>query len=503
MTIYFLVSGLLRTFIDSLYPFICELSKIENVKLLLCTTDENEDSKFLSKTYIKQIEQIMTNPLCKVCIINTLEVSNELHLSKRESNTIHQWYKIYKLLNYLDDFSIQEDDILIRIRPDIRILETPKNLLDFLKSTIHSNAIYIPDGNDIYNPSLDTISNSINDQFAIGSYKLMKQYCSLYIHTNFKNIKRPIISEVLLYEYLESVSISIIRPKINYTLCLSECKMIAITGDSGVGKSTLTNALRFIFPFDSNMIIETDRYHKWERGNENWNSITHLNPEANYLEKLADDSYHLKVGNNVYQVDYDHSIGKFTDVKVIHPKNYVFLCGLHTLYKKEMRNTMDLKMYIHTEHSLKRVWKIQRDIKKRGYSFEKCLEIFNQRQIDYTLYILPQKEYADIVLNYYTDFILPEYFNSEYPCPPIYANFEISKQYSVYIESFMDNFILKKESIINTNRILYVLKKDIHKSELWSNLSESYKKYIKYDNLQDTYLGLLQILVILIMMESI
>ena len=44
------------------------------------------------------------------------------------------------------------------------------------------------------------------------------------------------------------------------------------------------------------------------------------------------DVYNLKIGHEIYAVDYDHSTGKFTQEEKIEAKNNIILCGLHTLY---------------------------------------------------------------------------------------------------------------------------------------------------------------------------
>ena len=53
---------------------------------------------------------------------------------------------------------------------------------------------------------------------------------------------------------------------------------------------------------DDTLIFECDRYHKWERNDENWNNITHLDPQANYLFKMKNDI--LELFNGWRLIDY-------------------------------------------------------------------------------------------------------------------------------------------------------------------------------------------------------
>ena len=66
-------------------------------------------------------------------------------------------------------------------------------------------------------------------------------------------------------------------------------------------------------------------------------------------------------------------------------------------------NIINLKIYIDTDENVRIPWKINRDIKKRGYSIEKIMEQINNRKDDFNKYILPQKSKADIIINFYTD----------------------------------------------------------------------------------------------------
>lgn len=176
---------------------------------------------------------------------------------------------------------------------------------------------------------------------------------------------------------------------------------IGIAGDSGTGKSTFIKTIKTCVGAENLLEIEGDGDHKWERGEKMWEQYTHLNPKANYLYRQAMDIQRLRIGSTTRRVEYDHSSGKFTLPKRIKPKPYILLCGLHALYLPQMRKNLDLKIYMDSDEILRRYWKIQRDIAHRGYSKEKILKQIEDRISDAKKYIYPQKQYADLIVQYF------------------------------------------------------------------------------------------------------
>jgi len=176
---------------------------------------------------------------------------------------------------------------------------------------------------------------------------------------------------------------------------------IGIAGDSGSGKSTFLGIIRAAVGEKRLLTIEGDGDHKWERGNAMWEHFTHLNPKSNYLYRQAQDIAVLRAGQSVYRSDYDHDTGKFTKQARIRPKPYIVLCGLHSLYLPQVRNMLDLKIYMDIDENLRRYWKIQRDTASRGYDKEKILNQIERRLPDAEHYIYPQKKYADMVITYF------------------------------------------------------------------------------------------------------
>ncbi len=188
---------------------------------------------------------------------------------------------------------------------------------------------------------------------------------------------------------------------------------IGIAGDSGTGKSTLIELVKRLLGEGSLLYIEGDGDHRWERGDQQWQEFTHLNPKANYLYRQAKDLKQLRTGNAVRRVEYDHDTGRFTGAKRMKPKSYVMLCGLHAMYLPQARKYLDLKVYMDVDESLRRYWKIQRDALHRGYTKEEVLRQITCRMEDAKKYIYPQKAYADVWIRYY-DSTLKDYMEEDH-----------------------------------------------------------------------------------------
>jgi hypothetical protein len=116
---------------------------------------------------------------------------------------------------------------------------------------------------------------------------------------------------------------------------------------------------------------------------------------------MRKDFFDLKIGNDIYQVDYDHSTGKFTQKNEIKAKKNIILCGLHTLHDKKIVNNMNLNIYLDPDINIKKYWKIERDIKKRNYTIDQVLSNIKKRESDYKKYIDPQKNNADMIIRFY------------------------------------------------------------------------------------------------------
>jgi uridine kinase len=382
-----LVSGLIRSFHDHLYTFLKQLPP--NYHLFLSFAHSDTNDHFLNTA--PSLNTLLENPSVKLVMIDADGPPSVPGLSEREQNVLIYWHRLQKLFNNVPSHYKR----VFRCRPDIKLQITVPQFISHLSAPFADKTVYIPTGFDIFNEKLKT-PVCVNDQVAYGIYESMYTYCQIY---SYLKHTAPLISEQQLGDYLTVKTLNISRVDIPYKLVLSQCFTIAVCGDSGAGKSTLSKIIQDILPFEQTLLFETDRYHKWERGAEEYSTITHLNPNANHLEKLSSDTFKLCLGEDIHAVDYDHVSGKFTEPKYIKPNKFMLFCGLHTLHKESLNDIYNLKIYLDTDTYLKQHWKIQRDIVERGADPNALLQTMKLREPDYLNYIKPQQDAADIIIH--------------------------------------------------------------------------------------------------------
>ena len=141
--------------------------------------------------------------------------------------------------------------------------------------------------------------------------------------------------------------------------------------------------------------------HKWERGNLNWKNYTHLDPAANMLHENFRQSLRLKKGRTVFRRHYDHNTGDFTLPIFIRPKKLIIFEGLHSFFLQNQADVYDLKIFMSPDEELRKFWKIQRDVKNRGYTEEKVISQLESRLGDSIKFIHSQSSLADINFGFY------------------------------------------------------------------------------------------------------
>ncbi len=192
--------------------------------------------------------------------------------------------------------------------------------------------------------------------------------------------------------------------------------IIAITGSSGAGTSTVMQSFQHIFRREklNAQIVEGDSFHRYDRmamraemkaqeeaGNRNF---SHFGPGANLLEELQAlfVAYGKTGGGQVRKYLHDtgeaepwkQAPGTFTPWQDIPgDTDLMFYEGLHGAYadeKIDIAKQVDLCVGVVPIINLEWIQKLHRDQKMRGYSQEAVTDTILRRMPDYVSHICPQ-----------------------------------------------------------------------------------------------------------------
>lgn len=174
--------------------------------------------------------------------------------------------------------------------------------------------------------------------------------------------------------------------------------LIGVAGDSGCGKSTFLRRLIDLFGEEFMTVICLDDYHSLDRQGRKAAGVTALDPKANNFDLMYEQIKALKSGQAIDKPIYNHETGLLDPPERIEPNKVVVIEGLHPLYDERVRDLVDFSVYLDISDEVKINWKIQRDMAERGHSYEDILASINARKPDFSAYIEPQKQHADIVI---------------------------------------------------------------------------------------------------------
>ncbi len=192
------------------------------------------------------------------------------------------------------------------------------------------------------------------------------------------------------------------------TTQLDRVVLIGVAGDSGCGKSTFLRRLTDLFGEEFMTVICLDDYHSLDRKQRKEQGVTALNPKANNFDLMYEQIKALKNGQAIDKPIYNHETGEIDPPERVEPNRVVVIEGLHPLYDERMRSLIDFGVYLDISDQVKINWKIQRDMAERGHRYEDVIAAINARRPDFTAYIEPQKEFADVVIQILPTQLIPD-----------------------------------------------------------------------------------------------
>src|ERR1043166_725206 len=192
--------------------------------------------------------------------------------------------------------------------------------------------------------------------------------------------------------------------------------IIAVTGSSGAGTTTVMNSFQHIFRREKlkPQIVEGDAFHRFDRKGmreamkkaeaENDINFSHFGPKANLLTELEAlfKSYgetgtgrtRCYIHDDGEAQKYGQESGTFTPWRDVDANtDLLFYEGLHGAYadeKIDLARHADLLIGVVPIINLEWIQKLHRDKRERGYSQEAVVDTILRRMPDYVNYMTPQ-----------------------------------------------------------------------------------------------------------------
>jgi uridine kinase len=166
--------------------------------------------------------------------------------------------------------------------------------------------------------------------------------------------------------------------------------IIGVAGGTASGKTTVSDAILDRVGRDRIVYIQHDSYYR---------DLSHMpleerrklnvdHPDALETELLVSHLHRLQAGEVIEVPVYDFATYQRRDkTRHVDPRRVILVEGILIFVDKELREMMDIKLYVDTDADLRFIRRLQRDTRERDRTVEMHLE-----------FVEPSKRYADVII---------------------------------------------------------------------------------------------------------
>ena len=177
--------------------------------------------------------------------------------------------------------------------------------------------------------------------------------------------------------------------------------IIGIAGGSGSGKTTFAQNLKKDFENEI-VVLSHDFYYKNhdDLSFEERKKLNFDHPNAFDTDMLVEQLKDLKAGKTIEHPVYSFVRHNREDYTVtIEPKKIILVEGILIFENKELRDMMDIKIFVDTDDDIRFIRRLVRDVNERGRTIESIIEQYcstvkpmHEQFVEYS------KKYADIIV---------------------------------------------------------------------------------------------------------
>ena len=178
--------------------------------------------------------------------------------------------------------------------------------------------------------------------------------------------------------------------------------VIGIAGGTGSGKTTVVNKIIKSFSPGEVAVIPQDSYYKDSSHIplELRSKINFDEPAAIEWSLLVSQLKALKEGQSIEMPTYSyHTCTRQTETVQVEPTDVVIVEGILVLDDPELRELMDVKVFVDADPDERLIRVIERDCIERGRTPQMVIDRYREvLKPMHARYIEPSKQYADLII---------------------------------------------------------------------------------------------------------
>lgn len=180
------------------------------------------------------------------------------------------------------------------------------------------------------------------------------------------------------------------------------CVVIGLAGGSGSGKTTVTQRVRERFPEQSVEVLTHDSYYvdQPDLDAEQRKRTNYDHPKAFETELLLEHLIRLRSGESVEKPVYDYTEHRrSTDTELIEPADIVFVEGILVLESAQLRDQMDIRLFVDVEADERFIRRLLRDTGERNRTVGSVISQYRGTvRPMHDRFVAPSRRYAHMII---------------------------------------------------------------------------------------------------------
>jgi uridine kinase len=178
--------------------------------------------------------------------------------------------------------------------------------------------------------------------------------------------------------------------------------VVGIAGGTSSGKTTVTREITNALGATNIALLQHDSYYKdlTQFNGKQPHEINFDHPDAYDSKLLIEHVKELRRGSAIRQPVYSYVTYRRTDEeKLVEPKRIIVVEGILVFYEPELRELIDVKVFVDTDDDERVLRRIRRDVLDRGRTIESVMKQYIETVKPMHLeFVEPTKRWADVII---------------------------------------------------------------------------------------------------------